>query len=118
MIEVPKSRGPEVPGSHVDGSVSPYGCSSRLGVAALEALYGLRDRAKRYRVLGPYRVARMVREVYERSADIVEEETVDWIGALRARGDTITVSRSEALRLIAVARDVDVVGREEWIDLT
>jgi hypothetical protein len=97
--------------------LSAYDGSRRLGVAQLEWLHDLRERSKRYRMLGPYRAAKLVETAFQARVELDDEGDEAWLAELKARGGGISVTRAEALRLLAMARRLEIIPSGEWIEL-
>ena len=97
--------------------LASYDGSRRLNVAALEALYDIRDKARRFDKLGRYRVADLVRKAWMARLDLNDDEAEEWLVQLHEAGERLIVRRGEALRLLQLARSLDLIPEGEWIEL-
>ena len=90
-----------------------------LTMRQLEALLDIRDRSTVSNKVGPYILAKLVRQVWERRADLVEFEDEDWIASLRERDLVRGLTEAERRRLVAICKspEIDLIPPDEWVDL-
>lgn len=94
-----------------------YDGARPLSVRQQETLYSLRENASKRSTIGGYSVARLVADSARVRSDLLDDEAEDWLARLAAQGPGITLMRGECMRLIALCRRLEIIGRDEWIDL-
>lgn len=89
----------------------------RLSVRALEYLYGLREHAWRRAKVGGWRADTLIAKTWEARLDLVDYDAEEWLDELKAEGAGIALSKPQWRRLIAFAKQVDLISRDQWIEL-
>lgn len=90
-----------------------------LTMRQLEALLDIRDRSTVSDKVGPYDLAKLVRQVWERRADLADFEDEAWIASLRERDLVRGLTEAERRRLVAICKtpEIDLIPSDEWVDL-
>lgn len=85
----------------------------------LEALLDIRDRSTVSNKFGGYNLAKLVRQVWERRADLADFEDEEWIAALLERDLVRGLTEAERRRLIAICKSpaIELIPSDEWVDL-
>lgn len=90
-----------------------------LTMRQLEALLDIRDRSTVSNKIGPYNLGRLVRQVWERRADLADYEDEEWIASLLERDLVRGLTEAERRRFVAICKSpgVDLIAADEWVDL-
>lgn len=90
-----------------------------LTMRQLEALLDIRDRSTVSNKVGPYNLAKLVRQVWERRADLADFEDEEWIASLRERDLVRGLTEAERRRLVVICKSpgIDLIPPDEWVDL-
>lgn len=90
-----------------------------LTMRQLEALLDIRDRSTVSNKVGPYNLGKLVRQVWERRADLADFEDEEWIASLLQRDLVRGLTEAERRRLVAVCKspEIDLIPSDEWVDL-
>lgn len=97
--------------------LTAYDGARPLSVRQQETLFSLRENASRRTRIGGYPIARLVARAAQLRLDLDDEEAEDWLAHLAAQGAGVALTRGECMRLLALCRRLDLIGRDEWIDL-
>jgi len=98
-------------------SLKSYDGAKPLSTRQLEALYALRENATRKSKAGRYRADHLIKITWEVRLDLVDDEAEDWLDELHRRGAGTALMRSEWRRLLMLARRLDLIPSDEWVDL-
>lgn len=98
-------------------SLKAYEGSKPLSTRQLEALYALRENSTRKSKAGRYRADILVRITWEARSDLLDDQAEDWLDVQHAKGVGIALTRNEWRRLLALARRLDLIPQDEWIEL-
>ena len=98
-------------------SLKNYNGEKPLTTRQIEVLYALRENSTRKAKAGRYRAERLVRITWEARLDLLDDEAEDWLDRQHAKGTGIALTRSEWRRLLALARQLDLIPINEWIEL-
>lgn len=98
-------------------SLKAYDGAKPLTTRQLEALYSLRENSTRKSKAGRYRADHLVSITWEARLDLLDDEAEDWLDEQHAKGSGIALTRSEWRRLLALARRLDLIPIDEWIEL-
>lgn len=90
-----------------------------LTMRQLEALLDIRDRSTVSNKVGPYSLTKLVRQVWERRADLADFEDEEWIASLRERDLVRGLTEAERRRLVVICKSpgIDLIPPDEWVDL-
>lgn len=85
----------------------------------LEALLDIRDRSTVSPKVGSYNLAKLVRQAWERRADLADFEDEEWIASLLQRDLVRGLTEGERRRLVAICKspEIDLIPSDEWVDL-
>jgi hypothetical protein len=98
-------------------SLKAYDGAKPVTTRQLEVLYALREKGTRKSKAGRYRADHLVRITWEARLDLVDDDAEDWLDNLRVKGICITLTHGEWRRLLALARRLDLIPRDEWVEL-
>lgn len=98
-------------------SLKTYDGGKPLSTRQLEALYALRENAARKARAGRYSADHLIKITWEARLDLVDDEAEDWLDELHRRGPGIALTRSEWRHLLALARRLDLIPPDEWVEL-
>ncbi len=90
-----------------------------LTMRQLEALLDIRDRSTVSNKVGPYNLGKLVRQVWERRAELADFEDEEWIASLLQRDLVRGLTEAERRRLVAICKspEIDLIPSDEWVDL-
>lgn len=90
-----------------------------LTMRQLEALLDIRDRTTISNKVGSYDLGKLVRQLWERRADLADFEDEEWIAGLLKRDLVRGLTEAERRRLVAICKspEIDLVPADEWVDL-
>jgi Ser/Thr protein kinase RdoA (MazF antagonist) len=98
-------------------SLKAYDRVKQLTTRQLEALYALRETSIRKDKAGRYRADHLVRTTWEARLDLLYDEAEGWLDEMHVKGAGIELTRTEWRRLLALARKLDLIPPDEWIEL-
>ncbi|MFY0615734.1 MAG: hypothetical protein JXQ99_29665 [Hyphomicrobiaceae bacterium] len=113
----------EMAGELAEGSekfltdLATYDGKKRISVRALEYLYGLREHAWRRAKVAGWRADALIAKTWEARFDLVDYDAEEWLDELKEQGAGIALSKPQWRRLIAMAKQVDLIAAEQWIEL-
>ena len=94
-----------------------YDGAKPLTTRQLEALYSLRERSSRSSTAGRYRASALFKLAFEHRFDLTEFEDEEWLESKHALGPGVAISKGEWRRLIALCKALDIIPREEWVEI-
>ena len=94
-----------------------YDGTKPLSTRQLEALFALRERSSRSAAAGRYSASALFKLAFEHRFDLAEVDDEEWLELKHALGPGIAISKGEWRRLIALCKDLDIIAREEWIEI-
>jgi hypothetical protein len=98
-------------------SLKAYDGAKPLTTRQLEALYALRENSTRKAKAGRYRADHLVRITWEARLDLLDDEAEGWLDEMHVKGAGIALTRTEWRRLLALARKLDLIPPDEWIEI-
>jgi hypothetical protein len=98
-------------------SLKSYDGAKPLSTRQLEALYSLRENGVRKSKAGRYLADHLLKIIWEARLDLLDDEAEDWLDELHRQGSGIALNRSEWRRLLALARRLDLIPQNEWVEL-
>lgn len=97
--------------------LADYDGDKRLSVRALEYLYALRERTWRRAMAGGMRADTLIAKTWQARLDLLDYDDEEWLDELKSAGAGIALSKPQWRRLIALAKEVDLIPADQWIEL-
>lgn len=99
-------------------ALETYDGAKPLSTRQLETLYALRERSTRRPTAGRHRAATLIKLAFEHRFDLVDVDDEEWLARKHAEGTDIALSAGEWRRLIALCKTLELLDRQEWVEIT